>query len=589
MKSKFYLTMRSWGALIALLILSSNAFAQVSQWVYGPNISSTDDAKNGVVMKFTPGQIMCGISESGNGAGVYVVKNDLNGNSTAIPYFNRIINVSVGTATLKVQSAKIVELKHGAGYAIGGVGIDLGTGTNYLFYFKLNALGTLVGVPSVYSIAGSTLDFGSICEDAAGFYLYLTGGISNVPGLPGASSYFVHKIDQTGAISWSNVYPLYGTTNTKAYAAVEDPGATQLALIGTLTYGGAEDGFFSRIDPATGNPLVYYVMVYGGVHSNDRLFSITYSSSDPAGNPRYLVAGMSDVITPNGFDTWVMLLTQGGFKVWSTLVDDNSRLDNGAFHIIERMNTTGALEYYTSGATQVGPFGNADAQMLKGSVATGMPLLLYAYGGPGNDFANCIDYNNGPTGTGLAMFGTTSSFTPINGPREMYFIKTYFNGEVGCNAQEQPIVYQSPLDFRVIFDVNIFTHLGSGPATIDQADATESNLCLDASLPSGNNDLILQDKDVAQAGNTALKISPNPAAQNTSVLLVDADAPAGTTMYITVTDMLGRQFLATSIVAEKSGKQQIPVSVETAGLASGTYIVKLWNTGQERSTVLLVK
>jgi hypothetical protein len=208
----------------------------------------------------------------------------------------------------------------------------------------------------------------------------------------------------------------------------------------------------------------------------------------------------------------------------------------------------GALEYYAVGTTRGGFFGNLDAHLIKGNVNTGVTLDHHVYGGRENDFCSAIDFENAGPGAGLAMFGTTKSFNTF-GAHEMYFIKSYFNGEVGCNVERRPFEFEEGPDFREIYDLTIVDHYTHEPIHFDMSSLDENNLCLDASLPGGDNSFITPENNHSLTGGlsasnaNALEISPNPVEQGISTLQLTLTIPQGRRVEVVVADMLGRQYL----------------------------------------------
>lgn len=584
--------------LSLLAVASLGAQAQYSQWTYGnPASSSKEVAYNGKSLKYTdPGHIMAGVASDATVKNLYVVKNDLSGSALGAGYFNTNFSLTdANNDVYEVESAKVTELMNGNGYSIGGVVKDI-NGTYQLFYMRLDPNGGIAAGPVAYSLGfnPALMEFGNIRETVGGGELYLVGGLYTGGGYgPNDWNYFIHKIDENGNIQWSNVYTIYGpsTVNSvRAYDVTENASGNELAVIGTIDEVSI-DGFFTKIDPSNGNPLMYYVNIYGLTTTNDYWYSIAYSNSDPNGDPRYLVAGMSN--EPGNLDTWVTLLDQNGAVVWSVLTDDNSQLDNGAGEVIERKNTLGDLEYYTVGATRGGAFGGIDVHMVKGDVTTGNPLLHYAYGGSADDVGYSIDYNNSSSGTGLAMFGSTKSFVALGGTQKVYFIKSYFNGEVGCNAASMSFKYKNVLDYREIYDMNVWDHLTDYSMGVTSFDGDEDQLCFDNTLPSGSNDLVAPTNKAHNVqgtkGSVAVKLSPNPATQGSSTLNVELDAPQGTTVTVVVADMLGRSYVNQQFVLQNSGPQVLPLLLQNANLTPGMYVVKVTGLDEPTNTVLLIK
>lgn len=590
--------------VLAFFVMAIVAKSQYSQWIYGSsNTSNTEEFRSGKVLRYTdPGHIMAGVAIEGNYYCLYVVKNDLNGNSTTTPYFNkRILLKNVGTSSpATVLNAKVTELLDGSGYAVAGITVN-SLGQKALFYLKLNTTGAVTVGPVMYDFSSSVtqMEIGNIVTDNSGNYLYIVGGLTRTSTVE-QYHYFVHKIDLAGTISWSQSYvihPSFYNSNSIAYDAVEDNTGTELAVIGTLhAERSSLDGFFANLDAATGTPTAYIVGAYGEMDIDDELFSITYSNSDPSGNSRYLVAGRSKSRDKSNYDTWVMLLDNIGSVIWSTLTDiDSANLDDGAGGIIERLNTSGVLEYYAAGTASNGT--DLDAYMQKGEVATGNVLMTYAYGDAGPDIAYDIDFNNSGTGDGIALFGKSKINTSWGPNYKAYFVKTYFNGVVGCYSNEHTFDMVEMLERREGYDMSPRFTFTQSALDYEEVEYEEYNICLDITLPTGSNDRLAPKNEYINEYNvngitdgSGMVIIPNPAQRGAEKLYVDISEPATSgTLSLTITDMLGRQYINQTYTVQQNSPQQLEIDLAGRSLAPGLYIVKLEGTKNLICARLIVK
>ncbi|HYG17020.1 MAG TPA: T9SS type A sorting domain-containing protein, partial [Bacteroidia bacterium] len=210
-------------------------------------------------------------------------------------------------------------------------------------------------------------------------------------------------------------------------------------------------------------------------------------------------------------------------------------------------------------------------------------------------------YGNTFPGTGVALDGydnigndglsTFADFTPsVFSPNQnFHHIKSYYNGQSGCNEDIQvpvlqfippPMVFPVPANAvsNVIASSNVLK-------TSRVSVAVNNTLCFNLSIPGGSNARVAPDE---QSGDGAASVSPNPMQQGIAAALLEVNTEVAMDVDVAIYDMLGRQYYNNrfSLV---SGENRLPLELSDANMAQGTYIVKITGTDFNKNITLLVK
>lgn len=592
---------------LTLSFLAYLCQAQYFQHVYGT--SGSEGWASGVNTVVQPqGHFIAAESTPSTGlAGVMATYTDNTGNILGAPNFNNLYVISppVG-ASFQLTHNKVFEMNSGAGFGV--VGMYQNAAANGFYYMQLDPNGNV--------IPGGTFDYtpvpaggytwnaaavGGISESASGNELYIVGSLQETSTTFDIHS-FIIKIDiATGNILWSQIFSVSNTGSPAisrdwAYDVIESPyigtWGPEVIVVGT-TYDNSgtrtADGYLVHFDANTGAITFPWAVYFGTNSSDEYLTSITVSNSGAGGGTGFILGGHSNYFNGGAdWDFWMVKTDQNcGTTYWSTLHDYAAKPGaNGLSNdVMERLNSLGNYEYYLAGEADNGVFGNWDAVVLKtddfgNAVANGE----FTYGSPGYDMAAQLDQYNGTGIDGLSTFGLSTFGTGI-GNTDAYVVKSYFDGNSGCNEFfATPITQAGP----GLFSESQFSTLStftSSALIASSSPVSDATLCNTSSIPGASNARMAP---VEPKGDKEAIVSPNPMQQGSPVAIVEVESNEPTTVQIAVYDMLGKQYAAGNYTLVK-GKNQLPIDLSTANMAAGMYTVKVSGASVNQNILLMVK
>ncbi|KAB2918798.1 MAG: T9SS type A sorting domain-containing protein [Bacteroidetes bacterium] len=592
---------------LTLSLMAYLCQAQYFQHVYGA--TSNENWPSGVNTFVQPQGHFIGAngSNSAGVAGVLAAYADNTGNILGAPNFNNFytIGTAVGS-THNLSHTKVFEMNSGAGFGV--VGLYQSPAGSGVYYMQLDPNGNI--------IPGGTFDYtpmpvpgymwnaiavGNISKSASGNELYIVGSLQETSTTFDIHS-FVIKIDiMTGAIFWSQIFSVSNTVSPAisrdwGYDVIESPyigtWGPEVIVVGT-TYDNSgtrtADGYLVHFDAIFGNITFPWAVFFGTNNSEEYLTSITVSNSVAGGGTGFVLGGHSNYFNGGAdWDFWMVKTDQNcGTTYWSTLHDyaANPGANGLSYDVMERLNTSSNYEYYLAGETDNGVFGSSDAVVLKTNdfgvaVANGE----FTYGGSAYDMAAQLDQYNGTSVDGLSTYGLGTFATGVGGT-DAYVVKSYFDGNSGCNESfATPIAQTGPGMFSES-QFSTLSTFNSAMLLAFSSSASDAQLCNTSSIPGASNARMAP---VEPKGDKEAIVSPNPMQQGSSVAMVEVESNEPTTVQIAVYDMLGKQYAAGNYTLTK-GKNQLPVDLSTANMAAGMYTVKISGTAINQNILLMVK
>ncbi len=578
--------------------------AQYFQHLYG---SGNAEGQSSGVNTTTQGHFIVSSSTTSAGVpGVLGTFTDNTGNIPGAPNFNNIYSVGPSMAgAFGLTHNKAFEI-NGGGYGIVGL-YQQPTGSG-IYYMQLDPNGNINATYDYTPVAAGgytwTTNFvGGVSKSAGGNELYIVGALQET-SLTWDIHSFVIKIDiGSGNVLWSQIFSVSNSSTAVisrdwAYDVIESPYITQpsgnpeVVVVGT-TYDNSGtrtvDGYLVRFDATNGTVFFPWVMYYGTNSSDEYITSITVSNSGNGGGTGFVMGGHTTYLSGGGkWDAWLVKTNQAGAgSYWGTVTPYSLVASSSTFtyDVIERLNTSSNYEYYLVGETNNGIFGNYDAVVLKTDDAgNGVVNGEFTYGSSGNDHGYQLDQFNGTTYDGLSVYGT-ADFAGGIGNLDAYIVKSYFDGNSGCNesfgtpsTQSGPGMY-SETQFSTLSTFN------QGTQSSFSTSASDVQLCSTAFIPGASNARVAP---AVPKGDKEATVLPNPMQQGTPVAMVEVESNEPATVQIAVYDMLGKQYAAGNYTLVK-GKNQLPVDLSTANMAAGMYTVKVSGAAINQNILLMVK
>lgn len=584
--------------LIALVLHSCMAKAQYFQHLYGTT-PDNDILKSGInTVSIVPQShfMAGGTFTSGGSSFIAAAFADVNGNISGAPFFNNaytLTNAS-GDVIYVDEPAVFERTRCCAGFGIAGRYFDGNASPaarGGLFYLQLKDDGTPETTFDYYFPGYEVNHLGGIAKSQ--YFpgeLYITGTVLD----PDQIEYpFGLRINEcTGAAKWGWVYRLLSPAGNAAGRDIEENpafpfGVVSAAIVGITSNNGQNDGFLMHIDATTGLPIGTPVLIYGTPNSSDWLNSINKGGNSTA-TPGFVLGGSTNVY---GSTDFAVLLTDAAAATtfFSSVFDYSVSPGSGndCFDVMERYTTPSTpLEYYAVGSTDNGVFGNTDVLVIKiDQFGNGVINGEFTYGGANNDYGQKIDLYSpvgGAPPAGISVYGIWGN--NLGGDFDMYLVKAYFNGVTACNyAINTPLQYLGPpLDPQMAAEEltsnkrNIFE-------TIYNA-INDEELCFAASIANGDNARVARE----DKADKAMLVLPNPTATNHKevTLKIDSDieGPAAVEIY----DMLGKQYYSKKHTLVK-GPNSLLIEMSSTNMAPGMYTVKLSNSKETKTVVLVVK
>lgn len=583
---------------VATLLFSLSAKAQYFHSQFGT--ANDDHLSSGVNTLVQPQGHFIGGNSFDQPSGItslLAIFADVNGTIPGAPYFSNKYDIVLSSGvTANINTAHAFELDNGAGFGLAGSYNDPSGGPGGVFYLQLDPNGNPVimqeyaALPGPYVWNSYTVD--AIAESISGNELYITGGAVVNPS--GLTHVFAMKIDvNTGGIIWSHVYEIIhraAISRAIGRAIIESPYASEVVIAGIhhdMVAGSTIDGFTFRVDPNTGAMPFPWAMSFGTNTSSDHFTSITLGSSGSGGNVGFVLGGMS---TANGSnDNWLMKTDPTATStLWSTLHDYslNPGTGNHCFSVIERLNTFGNYEYYMGGTADQGFFGQQDVLVIKtDDNGNGVANGEFTYGTPDWEHCRHLDQYNGTGADGLSIFCDFTSFTTTIGFGDIGLIKSYFDGNSGCDE-----IFSNPLPsagpgFMGEYQVKVHTSFSNNSFSTTPDPVSWEQFCYTPTIGGASNARIAP---AQPQGDKQAIVSPNPMAQGTQAAIVELEAEGPARVEVAIYDMLGKQYYTGNFALAK-GKNQLPVDISDARMAAGMYTVKVSGGTINKNILLLIK
>lgn len=580
--------------LIAAVLLYVSTNAQFFQRNYGiPN--DNDQLTHGFntnVLGF--GHFMVGNSLTSSGTmPLTAVRTDVNGAPFFAPNFANNYLIDDGSFNLLAGRARSFEIPGATGF---GIVVEVSGNTNGLAYLNLSPTGipTFIALHAPTTAGQTALIAHVVVNDLTNADAIVVGTIIDNNFTPAQEYPFAYSFDiATGAINWSTYYDhATGFTpaiNIRAHDCALLPASGWLGVVGKSTAPGftiGDDGFYMLLDITTGGWLGPSLIYDWGF--NEDLKAIHFSTATglfaTCGNFDFF--GQRDVLT-------MLIIPPPAPPLWGTVMQYNNTLGNPTnvepSDIYTRTSVLppGNAEFYVAGTATDGNMLRTDAMVYKLDVNLN-PVGQFTYGNqlPGTG----VDLD-GYDGTGSDGLSTFANLTPTAMSTNMDFhhIKSYFNGQSGCNEDLQlPILQFIPPPFFIPVPTNPISNVMAVGGSLNVTTTpfpTIVPMCFNFGIPGGSNAKVapLEEKADREA-----KMSPNPVPQGASALLLEVNTEVPVDVEVAIYDMLGKQYY-NGMQHLSSGDNRLPINISGINMAQGTYIVKITGVDFNKNLTLLVK
>jgi Secretion system C-terminal sorting domain len=584
--------------LTALLAAGVNLSAQYYQRAYGGPGPGCDVLRDGTpTMNGGDGHLLVGHTDAFAGQDLTFTRTDDNGGFSMPVNFNngnRFFNGSIQLGidpveVLHTPSSRIVVVCNTTRFAPGNmneilVGVSTPNG-NFFSQIGFNE--------PTFQNAFATSACISTFNQAE---MFITGYV-NSPNSSNVQTFIICYNWQGNATVWSQVYDLIPSApdNNTPEEIICSPYANEMAIIGTYWAGlNTQNGFYFRVDPQTGN--IIQSTLFSGVSGDviyynnggiDVFNSITTGSSTSGGSQGYVIAGNSDFdFTQSQAQPWILKIDIDGNVLWSNYV----RFGNGdARHtnIIERLNTSGNYEYYTTGSASQGYLsGDQDILVFKFDDA-GNALQEFNYNNPGFQYGVSAGLVENTAFDGLGIYGTDGSGFLSGIPGDLYMVKAYFDGSNACNESINP---GTSVAWRTAHWPDAISITGS---MIDFP-INEVALGPIADFPYCSTPSIAGASNARSASQTEptfeeikLSVSPNPVTAKTQSIQLTSNYADETQLLISIVSIEGREVERFSQTVA-GGQQQTLLALNT-GIAAGVYLLKITGNGKTETIRLVIQ
>lgn len=265
---------------------------------------------------------------------------------------------------------------------------------------------------------------------------YITGSLVN----SGITYMYFLFVNQQGNLINSAIYDLGNGTRLIPYDMVVSPyfsSSEEVAIVGVANYNGDDDGFFLRLDGATGAVTVFQTYDSGS-NDQERFFCMDIANNtNNSSFPGFVIGGYTSMA---GQNTLFMKIDQNGTIDWSTRLTVNGPNVGNIVGIKERFSTTyGLYEYYlVSNIPSQGTYvfkmndiggiftqiGNTNSQFVY-QISTGQISTPVAI-----TFTDGSSFNDG-----IQVFGTDA-----NTGGQFYMVQSAFNGVSASCSQSLNLI-----------------------------------------------------------------------------------------------------------------------------------------------------
>ncbi len=342
------------------------------------------------------------------------------------------------------------------------------------------------------------------------------------------------------------------------------------------------DGFFMKLDPATGFYVPGSCQIYGD--QNSQFFtSLTVANSPWGGGPGFAIGGVSDPVGGFG-DSWMIKVDQTGTIIWNTLITGTSATNKEITGIIERQNTSGDYEYYgatSTGMAQMTVF-KLDHTGALFTAGTGENEFEYTLAGGGPAFITKTSAG-AASGDGIQVFGTDVS----GGTSDTYMVKAYYNGYSGCNESINIIGSQGPGPSQPlnppVLDPDV-TMLNPELTIDDNFNSTAAFHvdCSGSSVPGGSN-ARLKTGIIESERHSGAGIYPVPASE---MLTITFTSKKSGEMQLRLYDARGTCVFSGQ---ERISAGKCSITIPVSGLAEGVYSLNCSLNDEKRVNKIVVQ
>ncbi|MGB3946650.1 MAG: T9SS type A sorting domain-containing protein [Bacteroidia bacterium] len=428
------------------------------------------------------------------------------------------------------------------GYVIAGATTSFGNGTTDAYMLKVDSLGA---IKWQRTFGGINLEQSYSIKETADTN-YIIAGFTNSFGFGGYDMYLI-KTNRGGDTLWTKTYG--GTNWDFAYCAEPTSDGGYIMAGGTYSFGkGDEDMYVVKLN-ANGDTL--WTKTYGGTEQDEAKSIIQTSDGG------YLLTGFSKSLgEPNG-DIYTIKTNSMGDTLW-TKKFGGVEVDE-AYDVLENTLTN---EYLVAGRSKSVGAGNFDGVIIKYST-TGTEIYVPTYGGTDDDGIQSIDVSaNGR----LASAGYTYTFGFGLGTSEfLLYVENPFNGfhsgTFGGNKMEKAYCVSSTKDNGYIMVGTSTSYSNLEHIYLVKLDSN--------GVSSANVSNVITTINSFNEVESSAFLYPNPASNELNINL--ASFPKNKKYSLTIADVLGREYISTSIETSSATNH----TINTSQLPKGVYFVKI--------------
>lgn len=568
---------------IALTLFAASVQAQYFQHLYGYKNAIGSIPMNGMTTTaIGDGHLVGGLYVDVDGFpihqgnyGIYVLRTDIDGRFTSANDFNNGYLLTDGTQKLRFTAGLAVEFTDGSGYgAVGSYYLYSGAqiATQGLAYVRLDANGNVMTVQGYHlsNHIGGTPFINGLREatDGSGD-LFATG--TNLDANDG-DKIWAMRIDANGGLIWGEIYNAVCTPND----IIHSPYSAKTIIVGEY----AGKGFWMDVDPATG-ALFGITTMNSFFGTAERLISIDLDQNSAI--PGFIVAGESDG------RAWVTKTDQTGGMIWSgrywSLTTPTKSLSGYDAVARPKGDDPNGTEYYVTGPYWSNSTdGDAFVFKLDNNGDPINPNGLFLYNGGTVETGVNIDVNLAGTADGIGMYAV-NEYVP-SPQKEVYIVKSYFNGVSGCNEYFEDLDRQVMEFFPDFSEYVTSTSFSTTQVSLYSILADgDTELCHSTTISSGDNALVAPAEPKGDEQGT---VWPNPVQNTATNVVVEVFGQTPANVDIAIYDMLGREYYNGNFNIQK-GHNRLPLNIAATNMAAGMYTVKVRGIGISENILLQVK
>lgn len=598
--------MRKATLLLAGLLWMSSAGAQYFQKTYMANGTTYDNGRkgvNGVALNGVDNlYIQTGWSTISSINNPLVSVTDKNGNTVFVKNYPLVSNWAGDQVSAEGQA---VAQDPATGNIIVVGDFNTTPTVRYgIFCMTLTSTGTVVAGSTRYFLQASP---SRKLQVTAVKLITLTGGGKGILACGGAESAtagsydpWVMRYDLAFTAGWFNIYD--DVTHNVHYSGFANDlvestfnGTPEIAVAGYEFNAGNYSGSLMRVNTTTGTLLSFKTYDSGVANGEERFTGITRCNSTNGIGVGYVLVGFSNSLTGaqiGSFDSWLMRCDNtGGTIAWNHTFNYSNNGDNYSMGVVERLNTSGAYEYYAAGLALSGWFGGSDAVVLKfGDNGLVVPNGEFTYGWGNNEMAANIDQANGTSVLGITVYGQMEVSA---GNYDHYIVKAYYNGishQPGpvvdpCHESLHSIDRNVSTPVSLLFSAPIVSITWVSATAPTPTDGTTLTYCNTSSVTGGSNARMASTGETPGTDFTAT-VYPNPVSGSLTELHAQLDLPESGEVQFQLLNTLG-QIVYTNTQTANAGTSEITLS--PGALRSGIYSLTITTITGKKSMLLSVQ